>query len=105
MTETIGNFPPSANTLGYYEESACFHMSDREFIIENGLWEWLLTAAASRVTGIAMVKPPIVAGGIGGITEYPQSKMRACRKNSLSPGHNANELVILVANLIGGAVK
>ena len=73
-----------AEILVYYEKSACFNLKDREFIIGQGLQEWLLAVMSGFTADIATVTG---------------------RKNALvqSRQHKA-DIVVLIANLIGGVM-
>jgi len=68
--------------LAYYEKNACLNLNDREFIIRRGIQEWLLAAMGDYSAVNAAV---------------------TSRKNKpIQPGRCGKDLVILIANLIGG---
>ena len=75
----------AAQTLAHYEGKARFNSNDRAFIIERGFQEWLLAAANNNCA----------SGNAAGA-----SNRSPARHN----GRKREELVILIANLIGGAV-
>jgi len=68
--------------LNYYEKIAYFNSGDRRFIIEKGFQEWLLAV---------IIGTPAKAAAAG------------CLNISVPcPGPRISDLVILIANLIGG---
>jgi hypothetical protein len=80
MTDKASSVFPAADIWKYYESNASFNSGDRGFIVEKGLQEWLLAVVISRPAKIA-------ATGCLGIH---------------TPRTGA-DIVILIANLIGGA--
>lgn len=85
MSEKASSIFPAADILMYYETNAIFDSSDRGFIIEKGFQEWLLASIVDNTEKTAATE---------------QLKIRVPY-----PGWYATDLVILIANLIGGAAS
>lgn len=84
MTEQAGSIFPAADILDYYETNACFHLIDREFIIEKGFQEWLLAV----ITGHT-VEPAANCNHA-----FMQHQVR-----------HETDIVVLIANLVGGGAN
>lgn len=84
MTEKASSVFPAADVLVYYEESARFSSNDRELIIKEGFQEWLLAVNINHTAGTAAAER---------------------RQNMYAPHsvRRVTDLVVLIANLIGGA--
>ena len=84
VTEKASSPFSAADVLAYYERNARVNLSDRELIIEMGFLEWLLAKTNGRVGSTA-------ARSRGGV-------------RAPVPGRRETEIVILIANLIGGVI-
>jgi len=74
-----------ADILTYYEKDACLNSDDRGFIITKGFQEWLLAFIFDHTVESAALK----------------------NQNSIYTPHsvrNFADIVILMANLVGGAM-
>lgn len=85
MTEKAGSVFPAADILTYYEKNIGWNSSDRAFIIENGVQEWLLTVITEHTSKTAAAE-------------------RLCIREPYT-NQSAADLVILIANLIGGVIQ
>jgi len=83
-TEKASSVFPAADIFTYYEKGAGFNSSDRGFIIEKGFREWLLAADIDHTPQTAAI-----------------SHIGICAPHT---NPRAADLVILLANLIGGAI-
>lgn len=83
-TERASSVFSAEDVLSYYESTATFNSSDRMFIIEKGSQEWLLADNIDYMAGTSV------------------SERVSIRVTPIE--HRMTELVILIANLIGGEV-
>jgi hypothetical protein len=86
ITDKAGSAFPAADIMTYYEKDAYFNSNDREIIIEKGFQEWLLAFTSYHT-------PHSVAG------------LRLENIYSLYPKRRGIDMVILIANLIGGVTN
>jgi len=77
---------PATDIMTYYEKDAYFNSNDREIIIEQGFQEWLLAFTNYQT-------PHSVAG------------RRLENIYTLYPKRCGTDIVILIANLIGGVTN
>jgi hypothetical protein len=83
LTDKASSPSFAADVLIYYERTARSNSDDRELIIRMGFQEWLLAAASVR-------------------EEPAAAQSRRCLREPF-PERRESEIVILIANLIGGA--
>jgi len=86
ITEKASSIFSAADILSYYEKNAYFNTNDRKLINEKGFQEWLLAASFIQKVETAAL-------------EY--------RSNIYMPFSERyfTDIVILIANLIGGAMN
>jgi len=102
-TKAASSTSPAVDILNHNEGNKHFSESDREFIVDKGFYEWLLAMVKYHTVKTAGADVTVARLGSASIQNSTQinSKYGNVRIQSL----DRSELVILVANLIGGTAN